>query len=62
MGHHVHGYPVLGPTALTEDAINLDELVFHPWTVQGPRDMSQLVFTVIAEADPASLWLNGSCH
>src|SRR5215212_5120058 len=37
MGHHVHGHPVLGPAALTEDAMDLDELVFHPWMVQGPR-------------------------
>ena len=25
----------LGRTTLTEEAMDLDELVFHPWTVQG---------------------------
>src|SRR5688572_465607 len=39
MGHHVHGHPVLGPAALTEHVTDLDELVFHPWSVQGPRDV-----------------------
>ena len=43
MGHHVHGHPVMGPTALTEVAMDLDELVFHPWTVQGPRDVLTFV-------------------
>ena len=43
MGHYVHGHPVLGPTALTNDAMDLDELVFHPWTVQGPRDVPTFV-------------------
>jgi len=27
----------------TEDAVDLDELVFHPWTVQGPRDVLTFV-------------------
>ena len=26
-----------------EDAVNLDELVFRPWTAQGPRDVLTLV-------------------
>ena len=43
MGHHVHADPVLGPTTLTEGAMDLDELVFHPWVVQGPRDVLTLV-------------------
>ena len=30
-------------TTLTEEAMDLDELVFHPWTVQGPRDVLTLV-------------------
>ena len=43
MGHDVHAHPVLGRTTLTEEAVDLDELVFHPWTVQGPRDVLTLV-------------------
>ncbi len=43
MGHHVHRDPVLGPAAVTEDAMDLDELVFHPWTVQEPRDVLTFV-------------------
>ena len=27
----------------TEHAVDLDELVFHPWTVQGPRDVRTFV-------------------
>jgi taurine--2-oxoglutarate transaminase len=43
MGDYVHAHPVLGATALTEDAVDLDELVFHPWTVQGPREVPTFV-------------------
>jgi taurine---2-oxoglutarate transaminase len=43
MGHYVHGHPGLGPTALTEHNVDLDELVFHQWTVQGPRDVRTFV-------------------